>query len=91
MSDRQTVGVQDDQGKTSWFYAKDAKNWPATTGEGDTLYLVAGRWALLPGLASLTGSPAQFVDPEAAQEWLLCNGYAPPDELADCAEHCRLR
>ena len=39
---------------------------------------------LLP-LADFSGEPAQNVTDDEALDWLVCDGYSPPQELATCA------
>lgn len=90
-NERQTVAVVDGDGKLWWFRMEDATHWEGTTMEGGELFRVAGRWVMLAMLAEELGEPARFVDDEAALQWLTANGYAPPAELADCAERRRLR
>ena len=90
MTERQTVATRDDDGNLWWFPVADAERWTATTLDAGDMYFAAGRWLLLPALADLTGEPARLIDDDAALEWLVCNGYSPPDELADCAARRRL-
>jgi len=90
MTDRQTVAVRDPEGNLRWFPVADAEHWHGTTLDAGDLYFVAGRWLVLPTLADLTGEPARIVDDDVALDWLVCNGYSPPGELAERASNRRL-
>ena len=89
MTERQTVAVRDPEGNLRWFPVADAERWTATTLDAGDMYFAAGRWLLLPAMADLTGEPARIVGDDAALEWLVCNGYSPPDELAERASNRR--
>ena len=91
MNEQQTVAARDSEGNLWWFPRAEAHHWESTTLQGGELYRAAGRWVLLPDLASLTGELARIIEEQEALTWLLSNGYAPPGELADFAQRRRLR
>jgi len=90
MTERQTVATRDDDGNLWWFPVADAERWPGTTLDAGDMYFAAGRWLVLPTLAELTGKPARIVGEDVALDWLVCNGYSPPGELAERASNRRL-
>ncbi len=86
---RQTISACDAQGEFHWGYEDAARKWAAQL--GDTLYLLDGTWLLLSFDEAVAGIPGKTVGDEEALVWLVGNGYAPPDELANVAEASRLR
>ena len=90
MTERQTVAVYDSDGQLRWFPVTDVDRWMATTIEGGELYYVAGRWILLPGMADVSGQPAQIITDDEALDWLVSNGYSPPQDLDKPAARRRL-
>lgn len=86
MIDRAAVAVADDQGDLSVFLVAEAQSWESTNLPGGRLYRTNNsNWVMLSEMSDHLGIPGEFLDDSEALKWLTTNGYAPPDELAECA------